>query len=304
MAVRRRDFIQGIAGLAVEWPLIARAQQSGPMRRVGVLEPLAADDPEAQARSKVFREALQQLGWTVGQNIQLEYRAAGGDPDRLRIVVAELIALAPDVILSQSSNTLAALLQATRTIPIVFAVVADPVGAGYVDSLAYPGGNATGFINFEYSIAGKWLELLKEIAPGVTHVAVLREHCSRARPVRRYPECGRAAWCRITPRQCARRWRDRRSRHGICRRFDWRPDCNGQSSNHASSRTDHRPRRPPSAAGSLQHSAFYQCWRSDVLWLKYRRPVPPRGSICRSYPERRETGELARTVADQIRSHH
>jgi len=168
--------------LAVEWPLIARAQQSGRLRRIGVVEPLAADDPEAEARHKVFVEALQQLGWTVGQNVQLEYRSAGGDPDRLHTVVAELIALTPDVILSQSSNTLAALLQATRTIPIVFTVVADPVGAGYVDSLAHPGGNATGFTNFEYSIAGKWLEFLKEIAPRITHVAVLRDPSIAAGP--------------------------------------------------------------------------------------------------------------------------
>ena len=168
--------------MAVEWPLIARAQQSGRLRRIGVVEPLAADDPEAEARHKVFVEALQQLGWTVGQNVQLEYRSAGGDPDRLHTVVAELIALTPDVILSQSSNTLAALLQATRTIPIVFTVVADPVGAGYVDSLAHPGGNATGFTNFEYSIAGKWLEFLKEIAPRITQVAVLRDPSIAAGP--------------------------------------------------------------------------------------------------------------------------
>jgi putative ABC transport system substrate-binding protein len=182
MAVRRRDFVKAIAGLAVAWPLIARAQQSGRMRRIGVLEPLAADDPEAEARHKAFVDALQQLGWTVGQNVQLDYRSAGGDPDRLRSVVAELVALAPDVILSQSSNTLAAVLQATRTIPIVFTVVADPVGAGYVDSLARPGGNATGFTNFEYSIAGKWLEFLKEIAPRVTRVAVLRDPSIAAGP--------------------------------------------------------------------------------------------------------------------------
>ena len=180
--MRRRDFIKAIAGLAVAWPLIARAQQSGRLRRIGVLEPLAADDPEAKARHKAFEEALQQLGWTLGQNVQLEYRSAGGDPDRLRTVVAELIALAPDVILSQSSNSLAALLQATRTIPIVFTVVADPVGAGYVESLAHPGGNATGFTNFEYSIAGKWLELLKEIAPRITQVAVLRDPSIAAGP--------------------------------------------------------------------------------------------------------------------------
>jgi putative ABC transport system substrate-binding protein len=173
--MRRRELITAIAGLTVAWPLMARAQQSSRMRRIGVLQPLPADDPEAQARLKAFVDALQQLGWTVGQNIQLEYRTAEGDPNKLRTLVAELIALTPDVILSQSSISIAALLQETRTIPIVFTVVADPVGAGYVDSLAHPGGNATGFINFEYSLAGKWLEVLKEIAPRVTHVAVLRD---------------------------------------------------------------------------------------------------------------------------------
>ena len=180
--MRRREFIKLFAGTSTTWPLIARAQQSGRLRRIGVFEPLATDDPEMQSRRKAFADALQQLGWTEGQNVHVEYRSAGGDPNRLRTVVAELIALTPDVILSQSSPSLAALLQATRTIPIVFTVVADPVGAGYVDSLAHPGDNATGFTNYEYSIAGKWLELLKEIAPGVRDVAVLRDPSIAAGP--------------------------------------------------------------------------------------------------------------------------
>jgi putative ABC transport system substrate-binding protein len=147
-----------------------------------VLQPLPADDPEAVARLTAFTQGLQQLGWTVGQNVQLDYRSTGGNADKLHSYAAELIALAPDVIVAESSTTTAVLLQATRTIPIVFTIVADPVGAGYVDSLAHPGGNASGFTNFEYSIAGKWLELLKEIAPRVAQVAVLRDPTIAAGP--------------------------------------------------------------------------------------------------------------------------
>src|SRR5262245_43368949 len=142
------------------------------MRRIGVLMAINADDAEAQARITAFVQGLQQLGWTVGKNVRIDYRFAGIDADTLRKYAAELVALAPDVILTQSSPSIAALRQATRTVPIVFTLVADPVGAGYVDSLAHPGGNATGFTVLEYSIAAKWLELLKEIAPRVTRVAV------------------------------------------------------------------------------------------------------------------------------------
>jgi len=173
--MRRREFIKVIAGSAVGWPLAARAQQGERIRRVGVLMAVTADDAEAQARIAAFVRGLQQLGWSIGKNIQVDYRLAGIDAGTLRKYAAELVALAPDVILSQSSPAIAPLLQATRSVPIVFTLVADPVGAGYVDSLAHPGGNATGFTVFEYSIAAKWLELLKEIAPRVTRVAVLRE---------------------------------------------------------------------------------------------------------------------------------
>jgi len=180
--MRRREFIKVIAGSAVGWPLAARAQQGERIRRVGVLMAVTADDAEAQARIAAFVRGLQQLGWSIGKNIQVDYRLAGIDPDTLRKYAAELVALAPDVILAQASPSIAALLQATRTVPIVFTLVGDPVGAGYVDSLAHPGGNATGFTVFEYSIAAKWLELLKEIAPRVTRVAVFRELAVAAGP--------------------------------------------------------------------------------------------------------------------------
>jgi putative tryptophan/tyrosine transport system substrate-binding protein len=173
--MRRRDFIKVVGGGVVGWSLTARAQQPQRMRRIGVLMAIAAEDPESKARLAAFTQGLQQLGWIVGQNVQVDYRSTGGNADELRKYAAELVALAPDVILAYTSAAVAPLLQTTRTIPIVFVVVADPVGSGFVDSLARPGGNATGFTPFEFGIGAKWLELLKEIAPQVTRVAVIRD---------------------------------------------------------------------------------------------------------------------------------
>jgi putative ABC transport system substrate-binding protein len=178
--MRRREFITLLSGAAVAWPLAALAQQPERMRRIGVLIPLVAGDPEAQVRSTVFAQTLQQLGWTVGRNLQIDYRFAGGEADRIRQYAAELVALAPDVIMTVGSITAAPMQQATRTIPIVFTNLADPVGAGIVQSLARPGGNATGFTNFEYSMSGKWVELLKQIAPHVRRAAVLRDPTAAA----------------------------------------------------------------------------------------------------------------------------
>jgi len=174
-AVKRREFILALGGAAAGWPFAARAQQGERMRRIGVLMNLAADDPEGQARIAAFLQGLQQLGWTDGRNLRIEYRWAAGDADRVRRYAAELLALSPDVILASGSAVVVPLLQATRTVPIVFVTVPDPVGAGFVDSLARPGGNITGFLSFEYGISAKWLELLKQIAPGVTRVAVIRD---------------------------------------------------------------------------------------------------------------------------------
>jgi ABC-type uncharacterized transport system substrate-binding protein len=173
--MKRREFITLIGGAAATWPLATRAQQPDRMRRIGVLMSVAADDPEGQARMVAFLQGLQQLGWTDGHNVRIDTRWTAGNPDDVRKYAAELVALAPDVILSPGSFTVGPLLGATRSVPIVFVHVPDPVGAGFVDSLARPGGNATGFTQFEYSTAGKWLELLKEIAPSVTRAAVLRD---------------------------------------------------------------------------------------------------------------------------------
>jgi putative ABC transport system substrate-binding protein len=172
--MKRRDFIAFLGAGAAAWPLAVRAQQPERMRHIGVLVGLAADDPESQARSAAFAQGLAQLGWAEGRNVQIDTRWANAD--NIRGHAAELVALAPDVILAATGTlTVAPLLQATRTVPIVFVLVVDPVGAGFVASLAKPGGNATGFTIFEYGMSGKWLELLKEIVPGVTRAAVLRD---------------------------------------------------------------------------------------------------------------------------------
>jgi putative ABC transport system substrate-binding protein len=173
--MQRREFITLLGSATVAWPLAVRAQQPERMRRIGVLMSVAADDPEGQARLTAFLQGLQQLGWADGRNVRIDIRWGAGDADRYRRYAAELFALAPDVILAASSSALEPLQQATRTVPIVFVTIADPVGAGFINSLARPGGNATGFSQFEYGVIGKWLELLKEIAPGVTRVAVIRD---------------------------------------------------------------------------------------------------------------------------------
>ena len=172
--MRRREFIALLGG-AASWPLAAYAQQPGGRRRVGVLMATAADDPESRKRLFALLQSMQQLGWVEGRNLRIDIRWAAGNSDDTRKYAAELIALTPDIILAAGSLALGPLLQATRTIPIVFTHVPDPVGAGFVDSMARPGGNATGFTSFDYGLSVKWLELLKEIAPRVTRVGVIRD---------------------------------------------------------------------------------------------------------------------------------
>jgi putative ABC transport system substrate-binding protein len=171
--VRRREFIRLIGGAAL-WPLAALAQQAEPMRRIGVLLNLAADDPETAPRLQVFLRALQELGWREGVNLRLDYRWSVDDPDRARTYAAELIALNPDVILVHGSPIMRQVQRVNRNVPVVFVSVADPVGGGFVATLARPGGNSTGFTNLEYSLAGKWLELLKQIMPQLRRAAVIR----------------------------------------------------------------------------------------------------------------------------------
>ena len=173
--MKRREFITLLGGAAAAWPLAAHAQQREQMRRIGVLMNLTADDAEGQGRLAAFMQGLQEAGWSVGRNVRVDLRWGGGDPELYRSHAAELVALAPDVFLAAGAIVTRALQRATRTIPIVFANAVDPVGMGFVASLARPGGNATGFTIFEFSMGGKWLELLKQIAPGITRAAVLRD---------------------------------------------------------------------------------------------------------------------------------
>jgi len=171
--IRRREFIVSLSSMAA-WPMAARAQQTDRMRRIGLLMNRAADNPEGQDRIAAFHQGLQELGWSVGRNVRINTRWGEDDAERERKYATELVALAPDIILASGTLSVAALQQVSRTLPIVFAAVTDPVGAGFVDSLERPGGNATGFMMYEYSLSAKWLELLKQIAPSVTRVAVIR----------------------------------------------------------------------------------------------------------------------------------
>jgi len=172
--MRRRDFVAALGVAAAAWPLVAQAQQPERIRRIGVLAPNAPDDAEAQTRFAALRQGLRRFGWIEGRNLQIDARWGAGDTGAVGSAATELAALAPDVIVA-SGSAVAAILQATQTVPIVFVSVPDPVGSGFVESLAQPGGNATGFMMFEYGLSAKWLEVLKEIAPGVTRAGVLRE---------------------------------------------------------------------------------------------------------------------------------
>ena len=180
MSIARRKLLAALGGAAAAWPLAGRAQQRERMRRIGVLTTLTSDDPEFQARNAAFLQALQEWGWTVGRNARIDYRFSGGDPERTRKSAEELVAVTPDLILAIGSPAVAPLQQLTRSVPIVFTNVVDPVGAGFVDNLARPGGNITGFMQYEYSLAGKWLELLKEIVPRLQRAAILRDSATIA----------------------------------------------------------------------------------------------------------------------------
>jgi putative tryptophan/tyrosine transport system substrate-binding protein len=173
--MRRRDFIKAVVGSALTCPHLARAQPNGQIRRIAALMPFTATDAQAQARNAAFLQGLQQLGWTVGRNIQIDYRWSAGNVDDTRKYASELVALAPEIIFAPGTTAVGPLLQVTRSIPVVFAIVADPVGSGFVNSLSRPGRNATGFMTYEYGIGAKWLEVLKQLVTGLKRVAVIRD---------------------------------------------------------------------------------------------------------------------------------
>ena len=215
--MKRREFIAGLGSATAAWPVVARAQQAEHLRRIGVLMPVSSDDREYQARFAAFLEGLQQLGWVGRRNVQMDIRWGAGDADLLH-KYAEERALGPDVLMAFTSNAVPPLQQATHAIPIVFAIVADPVGAGYVESLARPGGNVTGFITYEYALAGKWLELLKEIAPRTARVAVLRDTAVAGGPAEfgAIQAVAASLGVELQSGRCAQCRRDRARYPGVC----------------------------------------------------------------------------------------
>ena len=257
----RRELITLLGGAAAAWPLAARAQQPERMRRIGMLWSIASSSPESSARLAAFAQGLQQSGWTVGQNLRIEHRWGSGSAPDIRKYAAELVALAPDVILAVGTQTAGPLLEATRAIPIVFVQVADPVGAGFVESLARPGGNATGFANFEYGISGKWLELLKEIAPRLTRAAVLRDPsvASGTGQLGAIQSIAPSMGVELTP-------------------------------------VDLRSAAHPRVSGSTPaaRNLFGSCLRGlrgvDLVWARSTGSIPPRGRIRRPHSQGRETG--------------
>jgi hypothetical protein len=299
--VRRRAFITLLGGAAATWPLAARAQQAERVRRIGILTNLAEDDPEERARNAAFLQALQQLGWSEGRNLRIERRSGAGDAERIRRNAVELVALTPDVIVAAGSASLIPLLQVTRTVPVVFTIVPDPVGAGFVDTLAKPGGNATGFSQFEYGLSSKWLELLKEVAPGVTRVAVLREAGLTAAVAQLAAlQAVAAAGRRAHSAQRARGSRDRSHRRcfrAFLRR--WSDRDVGSVDGHLS-RADHQRGGAAQTARSLRDAFHGDFRRVDVVRPGFRRSVSARRWLRRSHPQRREAGRPAGTGAHEV----
>ena len=299
-AMRRREFISLLGGAAA-WPLTARAQQGERMRRIGVLMDLAENDPEGQVRIAAFLQGLAQLGWTDGRNVRIDTRWGAGDADRSRRQAAELIALAPDVILATGTPSLGPLHQVTRTVPIVFVNVVDPVGGGFVDSLARPGGNATGFMSYEYSLSGKWLELLKQIAPGVTRVAVLRNSAQSSNTSQFAVIQAVAPSFRVDVNPI--NMRDAGEIEHAVAAFARAPN-GGLIVTAGPAAALHRDLSImlAQAARGLLRAFLRRGWRPDLLWAKFHRPIPSRRRLRGPHPQGRETSRPAGAGADQIRN--
>ncbi len=295
--MRRRDFIVTAVGGMAGWSFTAHAQSTDRVRLVGLLNILGADDPEAQARIAIFRQALQQRGWTIGRDLKVEARQVGSDSD-LRKAAAELVGLAPDVILSIGSLSVGALQQATSTIPIVFVNSPDPVGAGFVQSMAHPGGNITGFSNFEYSMSGKWAELLKQVAPRTTRALVIRDPSSGA-------GIGQFAAVRAVAQALGIELTavDVRDIKELERRVaEFARSGEGGIIVTGSRRKFIRPCFPLQAAGDLSLSLLSRRRRPPFLWSRHARAVAARRRICRSHPQGREAGRHACAGADKVRA--
>ena len=301
--MRRREFIAGLAGAAA-WPLAGRAQQPERMRRIGVLSALAADDPESMGRIAALLQGLQELGWSVGRNVRIDYRWGASDADRARRSAAELVALVPDIILANGGSIMAPLQQVTRTVPIVFAAVADPVGSGFVASLARPGGNATGFANFEYGISGKWLELLKQLTPAVKRVAVLRDPtvASGSGQLGAIQAVAPGLGVELSPVNL----RDVDEIERDVAEFAGKPN-GGMIVTAGGAGVRHRDVVVPLAARhrlpAIYANRFFVDWRrADLLWGRHCRPLSARGQLRRSHPQGREARRPAGPGADQVRT--
>ena len=302
--MRRREFLGVLGGVAAAWPLASYAQERERVRRIGVLLPAAADDAEWQAWVGAFLQALALLGWSIGRNVRIDTRWATANAAEIRRHAAELAALSPDVILAAGTSTVGPVLQATRTVPVVFPNVGDPVGAGFVDSLARPGGNATGFLAFEYSLSGKWLELLKEIAPGVTRVAVLRNAAVPSGIGQFGVIQAVAPSLRVEVNPINMR-RDAGEIERAIVGFAGSPNggliLNGERAGALALRPDRDAGGAAQAARGLFVSTHRRCWRPDLLCGGLHRPVSARGRVRRPHPQGREARRPAGAGADQVR---
>jgi len=259
--IPRRNFLTLLGGAAAAWPLAARAQQGERVRRIGVLMNLSADDAEGQARLAAFLQGLQEAGWAVGRNLRVDIRWGAGDGELIRKSAADLVALAPDVIMASTNQVMVLLQRATRSIPIVFAAVADPVAAGFAANLARPGGNITGFMSAEYGMSAKWLELLKDVAPGVTRSAVLYD-ASNPGGVPQFAAIAAMApslGVELAPVGL----RDAGARHRLGRAlFERQPDSDQNRGGDHSPRADHHARSQASAASGLSIACIHRRWRA------------------------------------------
>jgi putative tryptophan/tyrosine transport system substrate-binding protein len=271
---KRREFITLLGGAAATWPLAARAQQGERQRRIGVLMNIAADDPEAQSRVTAFVQELAQLGWIADRNVRIDYRWAAGDAGRFHRYAEELLALAPDVILASATPSVQALQQATRTVPIVFANVGDPVGMGLVASLARPGGNITGFTPNEFGFGAKWVGLLKEIAPRVTRVAVLRDLTIGPAQLSAIQAVAPSFGVELSV--VGVRDADEIERTVVRARRECRPDRDGEHIGDDSSRFHHYARGSAPIAGGLPFPLLRHRRRPDLLRGQYDRHPPAR----------------------------
>ena len=299
--MKRREFMTLLGGAAGAWPLAARAQQPERMRRIIVLMGIA-NDAEAQARAVALRQGLEVLGWTMGRNIQIDYSFADGDAERMRVYAKEAVASGPDLILAVTNPALQVIRNATRSQPIVFLQVSDPVGGGFVESLAHPGGNITGFTNFEPEMGGKWLQTLKEMAPAVENVAVvLHPQTSAHSGFLRTAEAASAALgVKVTSLGVHNANEIESGHYAIRPRAEGRTNCGTASRNQR--KTDYRPGRTPSAACDLSICLSCQRGRTPCLWNRPSRSVAKRGHLRRSHSSWRKTCRLTGTAADQIRA--